>query len=202
MENLEETMEPEVNNIKSKYNLKIDNFEGPLDLLVFLIDQQKIDITEINISEIANQYMNYLSQMQKMDLEIASSFLVMASDLMYLKSKKLLPQLEDDDQLSEEDLILRILEYKKYKSVQEELKNKYLIYSKRITKNPDKMALKNLTFDRTYNKEELIQAYNFSLEKKEYLFNVRTKDMDVIGEKESVTVFSKIKEILDRKSVV
>ena len=111
MENLEETMEPEVNNIKSKYNLKIDNFEGPLDLLVFLIDQQKIDITEINISEIANQYMNYLSQMQKMDLEIASSFLVMASDLMYLKSKKLLPQLEDDDQLSEEDLILRILKY-------------------------------------------------------------------------------------------
>ncbi len=201
MENLEETMEPEVNNIKSKYNLKIDNFEGPLDLLVFLIDQQKIDITEINISEIANQYMNYLSQMQKMDLEIASSFLVMASDLMYLKSKKLLPQLEDDDQLSEEDLILRILEYKKYKSVQEELKNKYLIYSKRITKNPDKMALKNLTFDRTYNKEELIQAYNFSLEKKEYLFNVRTKDMDVIGEKESVTVFSKIKEIFKELKV-
>lgn len=185
----------EVNIVKTKYNLKIDNFEGPLDLLIFLIDQQKIDITEINISEIATQYISYLSQMQKMDLEIASSFLVMASDLMYLKSKRLLPQLECDDQITEEELILRILEYKRYKSIQEDLKNNYLKYSKRITKRPDKMALKNLIFDRIYSKEELVQAYNFSLEKKEYLFNIRTKDIDIIGTKENITVFSKIKEI-------
>lgn len=180
---------------KTKYSIKITNFEGPLDLLVHLIDQNHINISDINITEITNQYMAYLYEMQKLNLEIASSFLVMASDLMYLKSKKLLPQLEEDDELTEEDLILQILEYKQYKSIQEKFKIRYTKYSKRIVKRPDKMALKNLIFDRKYEIDELATAYEFSLEKKEYLFNSSNSNIGVIGTKESYTVFSKIKEI-------
>ena len=191
---MEETDINQLNN-EDKYNLKWDKFEGPLDLLVYLIDQQKIEITDINISEITNQYIEYLSEMQKLDLEIASSFLVMATDLMYIKSKKLIPYLEGDEQLTEEELILRILEYKKYKQIQNELQDKYLKYSKRMIKNPDKMALKNLIFDREYEVEELVQAYEFSLAKKDYLFNSRIKDIDIISSKDTITVFSKIKEI-------
>ena len=151
-------------------------------------------ISDINISEIANQYIKYLYKMQKLNLEIASSFLIMASDLMYLKSKKLLPQLEEDEELTEEELILQILEYKKYKTVQEKFKERYLKFSKRIIKRPDKLALKNLTFDKHYQLEELIKVYSFSLEKQDYLFN-SNKKIEIIREKETFTVFSKIKEI-------
>ncbi len=179
----------------NKYSIKINNFEGPLDLLVYLIDQNKIEISEINITEIANQYLDYLSEMKKLDLEIASEFLVMASDLIYLKSKKLLPQLIEDEELTEEDLILQILEYKRYKTIQENFRERYNKYSKRIEKRPDKIALKNLIFDRKYEIEELIEAYEFSLEKKEYLYNILDEDIEKISSKTTYTVFSKVREI-------
>lgn len=182
-------------NSNIKYSIKINNFEGPLDLLVYLIDQNKINISDINISEIAGQYIDYLSEMQKLDLEIASSFLVMATDLMYLKSKRLLPQLEVDEELTEEELILQILEYKRYKIVQDKFRERYLKYSKRIEKRPDKIALKNLVFDRQYEKIELIKAYEFVLEKQDYLYNINSKTIDVISTQDTFTVLGKIKEI-------
>ncbi len=194
-EYMENTKINEVNN----YQLKITNFEGPLDLLVYLIDQNKLNISEINISEITDQYMKYIYELEKLNLEIASSFLMMASDLMYLKSKNILPSIADDDEeINEEELILRILEYKRYKSIQEELKNLYSIYSKRISKRPDKIALKNMVFDRQYELEELLEAYEFSLEKKQYLFNQLDKTVDEIASKDNYTVFSKIKEIFKK----
>ena len=192
---MENTKINEVNN----YQLKITNFEGPLDLLVYLIDQNKLNISEINISEITDQYMKYIYELEKLNLEIASSFLMMASDLMYLKSKNILPSIADDDEdVSEEELILRILEYKRYKSIQEELKNLYSLYSKRISKRPDKIALKNMIFDRQYELEELLEAYEFSLEKKQFLFNQLDKTVDEIASKDNYTVFSKIKEIFKK----
>ena len=71
--------------------IKIQNFEGPLDLLFHLIEKNKIDIYDIPIDEITDQYMDYLFKMQEMDLEIASEFLVMAATLLHIKSKLLLP---------------------------------------------------------------------------------------------------------------
>ena len=86
-----------------QYAIKIDKFEGPLDLLCHLIDANKMDIYDINLNEITDQYIKYLNEMEKMNLEIASEFLVMASTLLYLKSKKLLPkQEEDEEELTEE----------------------------------------------------------------------------------------------------
>ena len=72
-----------------KYSIKIENFEGPLDLLIYLIEKNKMDIYDINLAEITDQYIEYLNKMEEMNLEIASEFLVMASTLLYLKSKKL-----------------------------------------------------------------------------------------------------------------
>ena len=99
-----------------KYAIKIDNFEGPLDLLCHLIDKNKMSIYDINLSEITDQYIEYLKEQESLNLEIASEFLVMASTLLYLKSKKMLPkQEEEEEELTEEELIRRIIEYKKFK---------------------------------------------------------------------------------------
>ena len=80
-----------------KYSIKIDNFEGPLDLLCYLIDKNKMNIYDVNLTEITNQYIEYLNAMEEMNLEIASEFIVMASTLLYLKSKNLLPKEEEEE---------------------------------------------------------------------------------------------------------
>ena len=87
-----------------KYSIKIDNFEGPLDLLCYLIDKNKMNIYDVNLTEITNQYIEYLNAMEEMNLEIASEFIVMASTLLYLKSKNLLPkQEEEEEEITEEE---------------------------------------------------------------------------------------------------
>ena len=101
-----------------KYAIKIENFEGPLDLLCHLIEKNKMDIYDINLNEITDQYIQYLNEMEKMNLEIASEFVVMASTLLYIKSKNLLPkQQEEEEEVTEEELIRRIIEYKKFKEI-------------------------------------------------------------------------------------
>ena len=107
--------------------VKLEVFEGPLDLLLQLIDKNKIDIYDIPIVEITKQYMDYIDAMEELNLNIASEYLVMAAELLEMKSRELLPrkkqELEDD---YEEDpkarLIERLLEYKRYKEVTPELK--------------------------------------------------------------------------------
>ena len=99
-----------------KYSIKLENFEGPLDLLCHLVDKNKMDIYKVNISEIADQYIEYINKLEKSNLDITSEFLIMASTLLFIKSKGLLPQeVEDEAEISEEELIRRIIDYKKYK---------------------------------------------------------------------------------------
>ena len=120
----------------NKYNIKIENFEGPLDLLCHLIDESQMDIYDVNINEITDQYIEYLRAMEELDLEITSEFLIMASNLLYIKSKKLLPrQEEQEEMLSEEELIQRIIDYKKYKEISKKLKEFYEMNSKRMFLN-------------------------------------------------------------------
>ncbi|MFH1847549.1 MAG: segregation/condensation protein A [Candidatus Omnitrophota bacterium] len=101
------------------YKIKLNIFEGPLDLLLFLIKKEKIDIYDIPILKITDQYIEYLDLMKMLDLEIAGEFLVMAATLVHIKSKLLLPQEEDglleEEEDPREDLVRRLLEYKKYK---------------------------------------------------------------------------------------
>ena len=94
----------------NKYEIRLDNFEGPLDLLCHLVDKNKMNINEVNISKITDQYMEYINTMKKFNLDITSEFIVMASTLLYIKSKSLLPkQVEDEAELTEEELIHRII---------------------------------------------------------------------------------------------
>ena len=111
----------------NKYAIKIENFEGPLDLLCHLIDKNKMDICDVKISNITDQYIDYINKMEELNLEITSEFLIMASTLLYLKSKTLLPvDNEEKEEISEEELLRRIIEYKKYKEITKKLKEFYL----------------------------------------------------------------------------
>ncbi|MBE4910345.1 segregation/condensation protein A [Bacillus luteolus] len=115
-----------------QYSVKIDAFEGPLDLLLHLINRLEIDIYDIPVAKITEQYMYYIQAMQELKLDVASEYLVMAATLLALKSKMLLPKTEeeliDDDlelQLEEdprEELMRRLIEYRKYKEAANDLK--------------------------------------------------------------------------------
>ena len=110
-----------------EYEVKIDNFEGPLDLLLHLIKESKVDIWEISIADIAEEYLAYIQKMEKLNLDIASEYLVMASELIEMKSRMLLPRQEKDVGEEEEEdpkerLIRRLVEYQKYKEVTKNFK--------------------------------------------------------------------------------
>jgi segregation and condensation protein A len=128
-----------------EYNVKLDAFEGPLDLLLHLINRLEIDIYDIPVSEITDQYLDFIHTMQELQLDVAGEYLLMASTLLAIKSRMLLPKNEEeiiDEDLDLEaegidprgELIRKLLEYRKFKTVAEELKNREskrsLVYSK------------------------------------------------------------------------
>src|SRR5687767_8382073 len=105
----------------AEYKVKFEVFEGPLDLLLYLIKKEEVDIYEINLTKIATQFIEYIDLMRQLDLDIAGEFLVMASTLMYIKSKELLPVDQQVQQEEEEEgddprwaLIRQLVEYKKF----------------------------------------------------------------------------------------
>lgn len=110
------------------YKVKLEVFEGPLDLLLYLIKKEEIDIYDIPITRITDQYLEYLELMQLLDLSIAGEFLVMAATLMHIKSKMLLPPDQTEEEAEEVDpraeLVKRLLEYKKFKEAASELAQK------------------------------------------------------------------------------
>lgn len=179
-----------------KYLIKIDNFEGPLDLLCHLVDKDKMEIYDINISEITDQYIEYIKEMEKMNLEITSEFIVMASTLLYLKSKKLLPNQEaDEEEVSEEELIRRIIEYKKYKEISKKLKENYLQYSKRFYKIAEDIKLPKQKLEKEYEKNVIPDVYKILIEKNEAKINQNAKNIEKIAITETYTVSSKVKEM-------
>lgn len=129
---------------------KLESFEGPLDLLLHLIDKAEIDIHEISISEVTDQYMEYLNAMQELELEVTSEFLVMAATLLSIKSKQLLPKppvIEDDYEIWEDDgldprdeLIAKLIEYRKYKLIAEQLREQEFERSLVFTKEPEDLS--------------------------------------------------------------
>ena len=181
-----------------KYFLKLNNFEGPLDLLCHLVDKNKMDINEVNISEITDQYIEYINSMQEQKLEITSEFLVMASTLIYLKSKSLLPKVdlgEREEELTEEELIYRIIEYKKYKEISKKLRELFDEYSKRFNKLPEKIVLPNRKIEKEYTSNQIVQAYNTLIERNKNKINKDAANIEKIAIQEKVTVKSKVKDI-------
>lgn len=179
-----------------KYSIKIDNFEGPLDLLCYLIDKNKMNIYDVKISEITEQYVTYLNEMQKMNLEIASEFIVMASTLLYLKSKSLLPkQEEEEEEITEEELIRRIIEYKKFKEISKTLKENFLEYSRRIYKQQEKIKLPKQRIEKNYDKNKIPDVYRELVERNSVKINQNAKNIEKIALVEKYTVSEKVKEM-------
>ncbi len=127
--------------IDDKYILHINNFEGSLDLLWHLIKKSKIDITEISISEITEQYIEYLKLMKKLNIKIASEFVSMASELLYYKSKALLPCADIEDEYFipplPPDLIQKLLEFKKFQLTSTNLRDNFENQSDFISRTND-----------------------------------------------------------------
>ena len=179
-----------------KYAIKIENFEGPLDLLCHLIDKNKMSIYDINLSEITDQYIDYLKEQERLNLEIASEFLVMASTLLYLKSKKLLPkQEEDEEEITEEELIRRIIEYKKFKEISKALKENYTSYSKRYFKGPEEIELPKQKLEKDYEKTLIPNVYKNLIERQSVKLNKNAKNIEQIAITDNYTVTSKVKEM-------
>ncbi len=112
-----------------QYNVKLDSFEGPLDLLLHLTNRYEIDIYDIPMAQLTEQYMEFIQTMKQLELDVASEYLVMAATLLAIKSKMLLPKREElliEDELVEEDpreqLMEKLLEYRKYKEAAQGLK--------------------------------------------------------------------------------
>ena len=106
-----------------KYEVKLNNFDGPLDLLLQLISKAKIEIKDIFVSEITDQYLRYLAETDMDDLENSSEFLEMAATLLYIKSRALLPRIkEESDEDPEGELIARLEEYRRYREAAEEMR--------------------------------------------------------------------------------
>lgn len=192
----------------NKYNIKIENFEGPLDLLCHLIERNKMDICDIKISEITDQYVEYLNEMERMNLEIASEFLIMASTLLYLKSKSLLPSTENEDEkeLTEEELLKRIIEYKKYKEITKKLKEACEQGCKRFFKSQEIIELPKQKLEVNYKKDVIPEIYKQIIEKNEQKVNQNAKNIEKIAITDNYTVSSKVKvmfkELLHKKRFV
>ena len=163
-------------------DLKINEFEGPLDLLLHLIKENKMDIFDIKIEEITEQYLSYIRKQESMNLEIDSEYLVLASELIEIKSKLLLPHekevFDEEESDPREELMNRLLEYQAYKEITKTLKEKELIRQEIYTKAPS--SLKEFVDNDTDIKmditlDDLVDAFQKFLERKKESKPLTTK---------------------------
>lgn len=182
-----------------EYTFKTFEFEGPLDLLLHLIKEANIDIFEIKISEITDQYLAYITKMEQLDLNVDSEYLVMAADLIEMKSKELLPSTEDEAEEEEDprnELINRLIEYQKYKEVTGKLKELEEERSEFYSKVPsvlDEFKDDNLKINEDLTLEDIIKAFA-SLKEKQIL----EKPLNTVITKKEYSVHVRSKEILNK----
>lgn len=189
------------------YEVKIDAFEGPLDLLLHLIKESKVDIWDIKIVDITDQYLNYIKSMESLNLNIASEYLVMASELMELKSRMLLPRYQEESEEEEidprEQLIHRLIEYQKYKEMTKNFKELEEVRHEFYTKAPE--SLKDYVEEGTVinsdvTLDDLMKAFEKFLERKKL-----EKPLSTTVTKKEITVEERrnsIKNILKKKKKV
>ncbi len=179
--------------------IKIENFEGPFDLLFHLIEKNQFSIYDIPINIIADQYMEYLFGMHELDLEVASEFLVTAATLLHIKSRMLLPSKKEEIQEvtdPREELVLKLLEYRKFKEVSHVLRQREkdwaLVYYKlpeikQFTKREETLEL---------IPDELQRIYAELLEKNRKKMNPNVSNISRIIQHEKVSLRSKMREIV------
>ncbi len=144
--------------------IKLQVFEGPLDLLLHLLDKNKVNIYDIPIVEITNQYMEYIAEMKRQDLNVMSEFLVMAATLIDIKSRMLLPKKETEEEEEEDpraELVQQLLEYKMYKCMAYELRDRQVDAQRVLFKEPtipDEVA----AYEEPVDLEELVSGMTLS----------------------------------------
>lgn len=202
------------------YKIMIDEFEGPMDLLLHLIKKDNIDIIDISIEKITKQYLDYIEQMENLNLDIASEYLIMAAELLEIKSSKLLPKKDDEEE--EEDLeanfINRLIEYKQYKEVTEQFKELEETRKEIYTKIPDslnqykedsKIDLGDTTIDdlvnafsKFLNRKEMEKPLNTKITAKEYNIDERSYEIKNILKKNKRMNFRELFDVYRRDYVV
>lgn len=164
-------------------NFLIGDFEGPLDLLLHLVKQSKIEISELKLVHITEQYINFIKTMEDMNLDIASEYLVVASELIEMKSRFLLPrenkeETDEYEENPEEELKRRLLEYEKYKnsiSSFRELENKRSAYFTKVPERLDLYTEEKLENTENLTAYDLLKALEKLLERKDYSKPLNTK---------------------------
>ncbi|MBU3161766.1 segregation/condensation protein A [Clostridium frigoris] len=183
-------------------SIKVTNFEGPFDLLLHLIKKNKMNIYDINIVEITNQYLEYLRSMKEMDLEMTSEFVVIAATLIEIKSKYLLPKNKEevstqDEYDIEKELMDKLVEYRKYKLVAENLKAMEQETGIMLSKKPeiieeDNHNIKGVDFLKDITIFDLNNLYNNLMEKYKNKMNI-----DIIVNKEILIDEFKIEDKME-----
>ena len=162
-----------------EYNVLLPEFEGPLDLLLHLIKKADISIFDIKIDEITKQYLDYIHKMEELNLNIASEYLVMASDLLEMKSRTLIPKNEETQEEDDprEELINRLINYQNYKESIEKLKEYEAIRKEVYTREPivENYKSENVTNNLDITLDDLLKALSKFLENKENAKPLATK---------------------------
>lgn len=201
----------------------IHDFEGPLDLLLHLIKESKMEITEIKIDEITKQYLHYIETMEELNLDIASEYVIMAAELIEMKSNTLLPNKKQEEDTYEEDpreqLITRLLEYKRYKEMTGVFNELEEIRKMVHTKEPEDLRnYKNTTeveLDEDITLDVLLEAFKKFLErkqqekplhtkitKKEYSVSKRSKEIRTLLRKKRKITFEELFDVYSKDYVV
>ena len=201
-------------------NFIINDFEGPLDLLLHLIKTSKMNIYDIKIEEITKQYVDYIEKMKDMNLTIASEYLVMASELIELKSKMLLPRTEEETEEEDprEELVNRLLEYQKYKDMINTFKDLETERKDFYTKEPinyKELSDTEIMNDGSISVDDLVKALSkflmrkeaekpisTKITKKEISVSDRTRDIRQILNKKKKVSFFDLFEIKTKEYVV
>ncbi len=206
-----------------KFDFVIDDFEGPLDLLLHLVKEHKMDLLNIKVGVIIDEYLEFIHQMEEMNLNIASSYLVMASELLEIKSKLLIPrneeELGEDEVSSEEALINRLIEYQKYKDLtgdfkklEEERKELFTALPKNLRDYSDDIGtipnsdigLDDLVnaFKKFLERKELEKPLNTKVTRREISVEQRTKEVKKILKTRRKVKFFELFEVMTKEYVV
>ena len=174
---------------------RLERFEGPLDLLLSLIAKNKVNIEDIPISLICGQYLDYLREAEKMDMDIASEFIVMASELMLIKSKMLLSKPEETEEDPRRVLADAIIRYQRAKAAAVKLAERYALYSERMVKDTDEISI-----DKTFVADQDPEALHLAIRRvksyMEALEDARSRAFTPMISKKIVSVEMKISRIL------
>lgn len=179
---------------------KLDSFEGPLDLLLTLIQKNKVSIYDIPIVEITAQYMEAIEGIEEMNLENTSEFLVMASHLLYIKSKMLLPknEAEEEEEDPREELAKRLAEYQQFKEASKELRKSEFSSKYMVFRETEKIDFPIPEYNRSHQTDELIEAFNHIFQRQIRRAKPEKRAFSQIVGREKVSVDDMVEKICKR----